>query len=107
MPVPKRFWGKWISNFRYTDMEKVDEIYTFKPEYSKQEIKELIVWFEERMDKLPDELQINKSTRTSDLKSTVDSIMKVLRVREMTVTFCGYAAHLFLIRERLKVQGME
>lgn len=89
-------------------MKKMEEIYTFKPEYSKSEIQELITWFEERMDRLPDELQISRAAYTSDLKATVDSLLELMRVRSMNVvTFCGYAAHLFLIRERLKQQGME
>lgn len=88
-------------------MKKLEEIYTFKPEYSKAEVKELITWFEERMDKLPADLQISSSTYTPDLKSTVNGLLEIMRVREMTVIFCGYAAHLFLIRERLKAQGME
>lgn len=88
-------------------MEKKEEIYTFKPDFTKAEVKELIAWFEERMDHLPDELQINKSSRTKNLRFTVTKLISMLKERDVTVTICGYIAHLALIRERLILAGME
>lgn len=88
-------------------MEKKEDIYTFKPDFTKAEVKELIAWFEERMDHLPDELQINKSSRTKNLRFTVTKLISMLKERDVTVTICGYIAHLALIRERLILAGME
>lgn len=88
-------------------MEKKEDIYTFKPDFTKAEVKELIAWFEERMDRLPDELQINKSSRTKNLRFTVTKLISMLKERDVTVTICGYIAHLALIRERLILAGME
>lgn len=88
-------------------MEKKEDIYTFKPDFTKAEVKELIAWFEERMDHLPDELQINKSSRTKNLRFTVTKLISMLKERDVTVTICGYIAHLALIKERLILAGME
>ncbi len=86
-------------------MEK--EIYTFKPVFSRGEQKELMEWFEQRMDKLPKEIQINKSTRSTDLPRTVQAMIGVIKEKGGSTAFSGYIAHLVLIRERLKMQGME
>lgn len=88
-------------------MEKKEDIYTFKPDFTKAEVKELIAWFEERMDRLPVELQINKSSHTKNLRFTVTKLISMLKEREVTVTICGYIAHLALIKERLIQAGME
>lgn len=86
-------------------MEKgnMKEIHTFKTQYSKEEVEEVINWFEERMEQLPRELQISNSMRTSNLPETVKKLIKFVVSNEQTATFSGYASHLLLIRERLKV----
>ncbi len=86
-------------------MEK--EIYTFKPVFTREEQRELMEWFEQRMDKLPKELQINKSTHSADLPRTVKAMIGVIKEKGGSTAFSGYIAHLELIRERLKRQGME
>lgn len=88
-------------------MEKKEDIYTFKPDFTKAEVNELIAWFEERMDRMPTELQINKSSHTKNLRFTVTKLISMLKEREVTVTICGYIAHLALIKERLIRDGME
>ena len=88
-------------------MEKKEDIYTFKPDFTKEEVNELIAWFEERMDRMPAELQINKSSQTKNLRFTVTKLISMLKEREVTVTICGYIAHLALIKERLIQAGME
>lgn len=88
-------------------MEQNEEIYTFKPDFTKAEVQELIDWFEQRMDQLPSEFQINKSTSTKDLCFTVTRLISMLKGREVNVTICGYIAHLALIRKRLELAGMK
>lgn len=88
-------------------MEKKEDIYTFKPDFTKEEVNELIAWFEERMDRMPAELQINKSSHSKNLRFTVTKLISMLKEREVTVTLCGYIAHLALIKERLIRDGME
>lgn len=88
-------------------MEKKEDIYTFKPDFTKAEVNELIDWFEKRMDQLPEEMQINKSSYTKNLRFTVAKLISMLKEREVTVTICGYIAHLALIKERLIQAGMD
>lgn len=81
----------------------------FKSDYSKEEINEIVGWFEERKDKLPRELRLNASSTATNLSLMVENLIRVLKVHRdnMSVTFCGYMAHLQLIRQRLQEQGME
>ncbi len=88
-------------------MEELKNIYTFKPEFTKEEIQDLIAWFETRKDRLPATLQINRSSHTENLPHTVKRMIGVITEKGPTPTFSGYIAHLFLIRERLKEAGME
>lgn len=88
-------------------MEKNQEIYLFKPEYSEAEVQELAAWFADRLDRLPQSLQINVSSRTDNLKRTVMNMLRVMERKGTSPTFGGYVAHLFLIRERLRLDGME
>lgn len=88
-------------------MEKKEDIYTFKPDFTKEEVNELIDWFEKRMDQLPEKMQINKSSSTKNLRFTVTKLISMLKGREVTVTICGYIAHLALIKKRLELSGME
>lgn len=97
-----------LQNFHYfCAMEQNEEIYTFKPDFTKAEVQELIAWFEERMDQLPDEMEINKSSSTKNLRFTVTKLISMLKHREVNVTICGYIAHLALIRKRLELAGMK
>ena len=75
----------------------------YKPEYSKEEVKSLLAWFAERMDRLP-------ATMQADLPRTVRAFSALLKAQAdgvTSVTFSGYVAHLELIRQRLKEQGVE
>ena len=88
-------------------MEQIEPIYTFKNNVSQQELEELIEWFEARMYKLPETMQIDKATYTGNLPATVKSYLNTLKGRKVSVTFCGYIAHLGVIRKRLQLGGME
>lgn len=81
----------------------------YKPEYTKEEVDELLHWFDERADRLPATLKLNTSTFASDLPRTVKSLTNILKVHKgnISVTFYGYMAHLELIRLRLQEEGME
>ncbi len=88
-------------------MEQIESIYTFKKDVSQQELEEIIEWFEARMDRLPETMQIDKATYTGNLPATVKSYLNMLKGRKVSVTFCGYIAHLGVIRKRLQLGGME
>ena len=44
-----------------------------KESYSEEELNEMVTWFNNHADKLPKEMQINKSAFTPDLQLTVES----------------------------------
>lgn len=88
-------------------MENIEPIYTFKKDVSQQELEEIIGWFEARMDKLPETMHIDKATYTGNLPATVKSYLNMLKGRTVSVTLCGYIAHLGVIRKRLQLGGME
>lgn len=81
----------------------------YKPKYTREEVDELLRWFEERTGRLPATLKLNTSTFASDLPRTVKSLTGILKAHRegVSVTFCGYVAHLALIRLRLQEGGME
>lgn len=83
--------------------------HVYQPEYKKAEAEELLGWFRERMDRLPQAMQLNEATSTKNLPRTVESLMSVVKSREdmLDVTFSCYMSHLVLIRQRLMEQGME
>lgn len=85
------------------------EIHTYKPNFSAEEITEVMTWFKERLDRIPHEpFRINKSTTTPDLHHTVERyLLTVGKYEETPPQFSGYVAHLLLIRIRLKEMGFE
>ena len=82
--------------------------HVYQPAYTTQETDEIVRWFEKRMDRLPQSLQLNEATSTTDLPRTVKSLLKVAKGHRdnISVTFSGYLAHLALIRLRLEESGM-
>lgn len=85
------------------------EIHTYKPNFSAEEIAEVMGWFRERLDRIPHErFRINKSTTTPDLHHTVERyLLTVGKFEETPPQFSGYVAHLLLIRIRLREMGFE
>lgn len=83
--------------------------HVFQPGYKKAEAEDVLVWFEEHLDRLPQTLQLNEATSTKNLPRTVEALMSVVKSREdmLDVTFSSYMSHLILIRQRLMEQGME
>lgn len=89
--------------------EEKKEIHTYKPNFNAEEIREVMDWFRQRLDRIPHEpFRINKSTTTPDLHHTVERyLLTVGKYEETPPQFSGYVAHLLLIRIRLREQGME
>lgn len=79
----------------------------FKEKYSKEELKEVVDWFKERMDKLPMALRLNECTKTKNLPKAVDKLMALTERPNLDVCFSGYMSQLFIIRELLREKGME
>ena len=78
----------------------------YNPNYTEAILEKEIKWFEERMDRLPQSLQINAATRTSNLRQTVESLIRTLQSNKPNVVFAGYFYTLTQIHERLEEQGV-
>ena len=79
----------------------------FKEYYTREELNELVTWFDERMDRLPQQLVIDDTCTSSDLPKTVRALCKLAGRQHLDVCFSGYFSQLFTIRERLQAHGME
>lgn len=78
----------------------------YKTEYKEEEMQELFEWFEKHKEQLPKTLQIDDATSTSDLPRTVNSFIRLLKGLKLTPSNAGYVAHLMLIRQRLREEGI-
>ena len=78
----------------------------YNPDYTEAILEKEIKWFEERKDRLPQSLQINAATRTSNLRQTVESLIRTLQSNKPNVVFAGYFHTLTQIHERLEEQGV-
>ncbi len=79
----------------------------YKPDYDEAFRDEQLKWFEQRMDQLPQSLQISESSSTSNLKRTVQSLMLTLQQNKPSVTFSGYMETLMKIKDKLQEQGIQ
>lgn len=79
----------------------------YNPNYTEAILENEVKWFEERMDRLPQSLQINAATRTSNLRHTVESLIRTLQSNKPDVMFAGYFHTLTQIHERLEEQGID
>lgn len=79
----------------------------FKPTYTREACEKEIAWFEERMDQLPDSLQINDASYAPNLRLTVTNLIRTIRANKPTVIFAGYMETLLQVKDRLQEQGMK
>lgn len=85
----------------------MERIVTYKKKYTDEELKDLLDWFRARMDRLPEKVRLDASTVVEDVPHfTKAMIGRVLKL-EQSASMNSYHARLFLLRERLKEQGME
>jgi hypothetical protein len=79
----------------------------YKKNYTEAFREEQLRWFEERMDKLPKEMQIDEATYTPDLPLTVRHLALTLRNYAPSIIFSGYMETLMKIKEKLKAEGLK
>jgi hypothetical protein len=79
----------------------------FKAKYTEKFRDEQVKWFTDRMDKLPQSLQINDAAYSPDLRRTVEGLITTLQNYVPSVIFAGYMDLLLQIREKLQAQGIE
>lgn len=74
-----------------------------KLDYTEDEIKELVKWFEGR--KLPEELLMDDASHLTNTKDTVEKTITLIENNKHSVTLMGFVYTLEKIR--LKLQEME
>lgn len=86
-----------------------DTARVFKTKYTKNEIEELLQWFEARKGALPPTLRLNASTVAADLPRAVAALTEIIKEHAggANVFVNSYIAHLELIRRRLTEMGGE
>jgi hypothetical protein len=79
----------------------------YKPDYDEAFRDEQVKWFEERMEQLPQSLQVNQSTFSPDLRVTVRALITTVKSNKPDKVFSGYMELLMQIKDRLQEQGIE
>ena len=79
----------------------------YKPDYDEAFRDEQVKWFEERMEQLPQSLQVNQSTFSPDLCVTVRALITTVKSNKPDKVFSGYMELLMQIKDRLQEQGIE
>lgn len=74
----------------------------FKAKYTEAFLEEQVKWFEERMDRLPQSLQINDAAYSPDLRRTVKGLIATLQNNKPSTVFAGYLDILLQIKDKLK-----
>ena len=74
----------------------------FKAKYTEAFLEEQVKWFEERMDRLPQSLQINDAAYSPDLRRTVKDLIVTLQSNKPSIVFAGYLNILLQIKDKLK-----
>ncbi|MCM1108139.1 MAG: hypothetical protein NC388_03660 [Clostridium sp.] len=88
-------------------MEEPEKIDMFKKNFTQEELDEIVEWLEQRMDRLPQSMHLDKATWTDDLPKTVRSYIRMMKGRKPTTTVSGYIAQMLVMRKRLQQMGVE
>jgi hypothetical protein len=78
----------------------------YKVQYTKEEVDELIQWFEDRKESLPKTAKIGDYVSIDDLPTTLKALEYNARRNRENVVFSGLIHQLFLLRDEL-MKSME
>ena len=78
----------------------------YKSIFSKEELNELTDWFKERLDALPESLQVDDATFVRDLRQTVEYYLRLVELYHDKRTFSGQLYLLERIRKKLIDLGL-
>ncbi len=73
----------------------------YKKLYTKEEIKDLLLWFGERFDRLPESIRIDQATRVVGMPDTARRLCEMVEANWENPTFSAGIRQVFLLRERL------
>lgn len=76
----------------------------YKPQYSEEEVQELLRWVEENRDALPQSLELGKEIRIPDLRRTVDAYHDMALTHGTDRFFSGQIYTLMRIRAAVEAQ---
>lgn len=79
----------------------------YQKTYDPALIKDLVVWFTERFDRLPQSLQLRPGMVIPDVKVMVRNYLDVVKMHYENPTYGAQIHHLFEVRDLLQQQGME
>ena len=79
----------------------------YQKTYDRAVIQELVVWFRERFDRLPQRIQLRPGMVIPDLKVMVRNYFDVVQMHYENPTYGAQVHHLFEVRDCLLAQGFE
>lgn len=74
----------------------------YKKLFTKEELKEIVEWFESHWDKLPESLYMDKATYLSDFKRTVRLYYDIAKEHGENPTYSGQIFQLFKMRDAVE-----
>lgn len=74
----------------------------YKKLYSKEEISEVIQWFKNHYEQLPESIYLDKAAYIPDLKRTVRLYCELVVENMNNPTYSGQIRHIFLMREAIE-----
>lgn len=79
----------------------------YKKTYTTEELREVIHWFEERKERLPQSLRLDKGTFIPDLPLTAGYYVAIARKHYANPTYGAQIWMLFKMHDRLLEEGIE
>lgn len=79
----------------------------YKKLYDPGEVAELLAWFRQRLDRLPESIRIEEGLYVPDLRRTVPLLIEFAEVCSENPTYSAQLRRFFEIRERLIEQGFD
>lgn len=79
----------------------------YKKIYTTEELREVIRWFEQRKERLPQTLRLDKGTFIPDFPLTAGYYVAIARKHYANATYGAQIWTLFKMRDRLLEEGME
>ena len=73
----------------------------YKNLYPEEEIRDLLQWFKERYDRLPESIALDEATRVVGMPDSARSLCEMVETNWENPTFGASIRHVFWLRERL------
>lgn len=74
----------------------------YKKHYTDKELRSVVEWFEQNMERLPQSLHVDKATFVPDLSRTVRFYFDIAREHKDNPTYAAQISLLFKIRQALE-----